>query len=333
MTGMVWEASSDAGSDGAVALAAAAAALAAVRGEWHRRLGAAARRPRPNIVVLMSDDQTLEEMRFMPRTERLIGDAGATFPDSVVNWPLCCPSRATFMTGQYAHNHGVLGNAAAAGRLRAARHRAHAAGLAAAVRLLDGPHRQVPERLRGAAASASRRAGRSGTARSGPTSSTATSCSRRGRSSPTARRTRTPMHRPRRRRTRPTSSPTRRCRRSTSGRRPISRSSSPSPTWPRTRAAPRRAPDSRCRGTAKPAIRHAGAARRRAASAAAELQRGRRLRQAAARSQARRRSPPEQIARATTELPLPRRVAAGDRRAASSGSSTSCGPAASSRTR
>ena len=26
------------------------------------------------------------------------------------NWPLCCPSRATLLTDQYAHNHGVLGN-------------------------------------------------------------------------------------------------------------------------------------------------------------------------------------------------------------------------------
>jgi len=71
---------------------------------------AAAAAGRPNVVVVMSDDQTLEEMRFMPKTERLIGAAGATFPTTVTNWPLCCPSRATFLTGQYAHNHGVLGN-------------------------------------------------------------------------------------------------------------------------------------------------------------------------------------------------------------------------------
>ncbi|MEZ5156654.1 MAG: sulfatase [Solirubrobacterales bacterium] len=65
----------------------------------------------PNVVVIMSDDQTVDEMRFMPATERLIGGAGATFTDSVVNWPLCCPARATFLTGQYAHNHRVRGNA------------------------------------------------------------------------------------------------------------------------------------------------------------------------------------------------------------------------------
>ena len=65
---------------------------------------------RPNVVVLMSDDQTQDSMRYMDRVRELIGDRGATFPTSVTNWPLCCPSRATFQTGQYAHNHGVLGN-------------------------------------------------------------------------------------------------------------------------------------------------------------------------------------------------------------------------------
>ena len=64
----------------------------------------------PNVVLLLSDDQTLEEMRFMPKVRSLIGDRGATFPTAVTNWPLCCPARATLQTGQYAHNHGVLGN-------------------------------------------------------------------------------------------------------------------------------------------------------------------------------------------------------------------------------
>jgi N-acetylglucosamine-6-sulfatase len=64
----------------------------------------------PNVVVLMTDDQTQEEMRFLPNVKKLIADKGATFPTNVTNWPLCCPSRATFQTGQYAHNHHVLGN-------------------------------------------------------------------------------------------------------------------------------------------------------------------------------------------------------------------------------
>ena len=65
---------------------------------------------RPNIVLIESDDQDLASMRFMPETNRLIGDKGATFPTNFATWPLCCPSRATLFTGQYPHNHGVLGN-------------------------------------------------------------------------------------------------------------------------------------------------------------------------------------------------------------------------------
>jgi N-acetylglucosamine-6-sulfatase len=65
---------------------------------------------KPNIVVLMSDDQTLDSMSVMPRTQRLLGGEGTTFTRAFVSYSLCCPSRATLYTGQYAHNHGVLGN-------------------------------------------------------------------------------------------------------------------------------------------------------------------------------------------------------------------------------
>jgi N-acetylglucosamine-6-sulfatase len=65
---------------------------------------------RPNVVVLMTDDQTLRSMRALPRTRALIGDRGARFASSFVSNPRCCPSRATFLTGQYSHNNGVLTN-------------------------------------------------------------------------------------------------------------------------------------------------------------------------------------------------------------------------------
>jgi arylsulfatase A-like enzyme len=65
---------------------------------------------RPNVVILMTDDQTLRSMSAMPRTRALIGAAGATFTRAFINNPRCCPSRATFLTGQYSHNHGVLTN-------------------------------------------------------------------------------------------------------------------------------------------------------------------------------------------------------------------------------
>jgi N-acetylglucosamine-6-sulfatase len=65
---------------------------------------------KPNIVVIMTDDQTLETMRVLTKTRRLIGDQGTTFGNFYVSLPLCCPSRATLLTGQYPHNHGVVGN-------------------------------------------------------------------------------------------------------------------------------------------------------------------------------------------------------------------------------
>jgi arylsulfatase A-like enzyme len=64
---------------------------------------------RPNVVVVMTDDQTVADMQVMARTRRLIGGQGVTFDQSYVSYSLCCPSRATYLTGRYAHNHGVLG--------------------------------------------------------------------------------------------------------------------------------------------------------------------------------------------------------------------------------
>src|SRR5438046_10346988 len=49
-------------------------------------------------------------MKMMQNVNSLIGAQGATFKNSFVNYSLCCPSRSTFLTGQYAHNHGVWGN-------------------------------------------------------------------------------------------------------------------------------------------------------------------------------------------------------------------------------
>jgi N-acetylglucosamine-6-sulfatase len=65
---------------------------------------------RPNIVVLMTDDQTRGEMLVMRKTLAQVGRQGVTFDRFISSYPLCCPARATFLTGQYAHNHGVVGN-------------------------------------------------------------------------------------------------------------------------------------------------------------------------------------------------------------------------------
>ena len=69
----------------------------------------------PNIVFIMTDDQTVEDMRFMPKTQALLGAQGTTYENSWTSLSWCCPSRATLKTGQHAHNHGVYSNALPAG--------------------------------------------------------------------------------------------------------------------------------------------------------------------------------------------------------------------------
>lgn len=93
-----------------VAPLAALALLALAAGPASARTVANTKDGRPNILVVMTDDQALSDMVAMPNTAALIANRGATFENAVDSFPLCCPSRATFITGQYAHNHGVGGN-------------------------------------------------------------------------------------------------------------------------------------------------------------------------------------------------------------------------------
>ncbi len=78
----------------------------------------ASAKPRPNVIVILTDDQTLESMWAMPRVNRLLAREGATFDNFFVSFSLCCPSRAVLLTGQYNHNNGVLGNTYATGMSR-----------------------------------------------------------------------------------------------------------------------------------------------------------------------------------------------------------------------
>jgi N-acetylglucosamine-6-sulfatase len=93
------------------AVAAAGVACAWALGDVER--AAAQSAGKPNIVLVVTDDQRLDEFdrRVMPATTRLISGKGTTFDNAVVSTPTCCPSRATMLTGQYGHNNGVLANA------------------------------------------------------------------------------------------------------------------------------------------------------------------------------------------------------------------------------
>jgi N-acetylglucosamine-6-sulfatase len=92
----------------AVAVAALGASVVPVGGAPAQDANPGAAAGGPNVVLLMTDDQRYDDMGPLPKTRRLIGSAGVAFTRSYVSYPVCCPSRATFFTGQYAHNNGVL---------------------------------------------------------------------------------------------------------------------------------------------------------------------------------------------------------------------------------
>lgn len=71
--------------------------------------------PAANVVLIMVDDATVEDMEYMPNVQRLLVRQGTTFTRNYSPYPLCCPARATTLTGQYAHNHRVLDNVAPLG--------------------------------------------------------------------------------------------------------------------------------------------------------------------------------------------------------------------------
>lgn len=65
---------------------------------------------KPNVILIVADDLRADDLEYMPETKALIGGEGVTFENAFVTDPLCCPSRATMLRGQYTHNHGVEGN-------------------------------------------------------------------------------------------------------------------------------------------------------------------------------------------------------------------------------
>jgi N-acetylglucosamine-6-sulfatase len=74
------------------------------------------RQLRPNIVFILIDDLRWDELGITghsytktPNIDRIARE-GALFRNAFVTTPLCSPSRASFLTGQYAHTHGIIDN-------------------------------------------------------------------------------------------------------------------------------------------------------------------------------------------------------------------------------
>src|SRR3712207_2257521 len=66
----------------------------------------------PNVVLVLTDDldtRLLREHWENYPNLRSLAEQGTTFENAFVTDPLCCPSRATFLRGQYSHNHKIIG--------------------------------------------------------------------------------------------------------------------------------------------------------------------------------------------------------------------------------
>lgn len=88
-------------------------AMAAASGPWHTYISDG-----PNIVLIISDDQSMDTLPHSPAAmpylqSRMLDreDHWVNFSRAFVNNPLCCPSRATILSGQFSHHTGVLKNA------------------------------------------------------------------------------------------------------------------------------------------------------------------------------------------------------------------------------
>jgi N-acetylglucosamine-6-sulfatase len=68
--------------------------------------------PQPNIIFILADDMRKDDLnkKYMPQTTAELVDKGRSFKNAFVSNPLCCPSRATIMRGQYSHNTDVWFN-------------------------------------------------------------------------------------------------------------------------------------------------------------------------------------------------------------------------------
>jgi arylsulfatase A-like enzyme len=95
-----------------VGIALLATAIAGVRPAEPIRAGGSNDNRRPNILIVVTDDQRSSEgpLKVMRATRRWLTRRGTRYPRAFATTPLCCPSRASIFTGRYAHNHGVHTN-------------------------------------------------------------------------------------------------------------------------------------------------------------------------------------------------------------------------------
>lgn len=64
----------------------------------------------PNVLFVLTDDQRWDTMDVLPLTRERLTERGLEFTESFTVTSLCCPDRATILTGLCAHEHGVKTN-------------------------------------------------------------------------------------------------------------------------------------------------------------------------------------------------------------------------------
>jgi N-acetylglucosamine-6-sulfatase len=64
----------------------------------------------PNVLLIVTDDQRWDTLPYLPTVQAELVERGVTFTESFTVNPLCCPARASILTGTYAHAHGVWAN-------------------------------------------------------------------------------------------------------------------------------------------------------------------------------------------------------------------------------
>lgn len=84
---------------------------------------------RPNVVLIVTDDQRRDTLPYMPAVQELLVQRGTSYSSAMVPTSLCCPSRATILTGLYAHSSKVFGNGDVGGPRYGGWRRFHRAGM------------------------------------------------------------------------------------------------------------------------------------------------------------------------------------------------------------
>ena len=91
-------------------LAALAAAILAALISAGCAAGAQESPQNPNILFIITDDQPAATVEEMHAVQAQLAEQGLSFENAFISDPLCCPSRATILTGRYAHNHDLWTN-------------------------------------------------------------------------------------------------------------------------------------------------------------------------------------------------------------------------------